>query len=115
MVTMMMVNNGEKYCNVIKDKNTTTTTTTNMSPSQPRSIAFSMQVFKRYPEVIPLVTIIGGAMVGMCVWSGYALVTKTDVQVKRSGLNRWDQIDLNRPQKKGPQFITKRGTGTHLE
>ncbi|KAK8388387.1 hypothetical protein O3P69_020406 [Scylla paramamosain] len=38
-------------------------------------------------------------MVGMCVWSGYALVTKTDVQVKRSGLNRWDQIDLNRPQK----------------
>ncbi|MPC29247.1 hypothetical protein E2C01_022472 [Portunus trituberculatus] len=43
-----------------------------------------------HSAVIPLVTIIGGAMVGMCVWSGYALVTKTDVQFTITHLARFN-------------------------
>ncbi|XP_050717347.1 uncharacterized protein LOC126999036 isoform X2 [Eriocheir sinensis] len=68
-------------------------------PPPPRSIGFSMQAFKRYPEIIPLVSILGAAMVGLSVWSGYALLTKSDVKLRRSELSRWDTIQVDQPQK----------------
>ncbi|XP_064106082.1 uncharacterized protein LOC135215408 [Macrobrachium nipponense] len=64
-----------------------------------KSYGFGVKAFKRYPEIIPLVTIMGIATVGVSAFSLYALFKKTDVQINRSDLARWETIDVNKPQK----------------
>ncbi|XP_071539908.1 normal mucosa of esophagus-specific gene 1 protein-like isoform X2 [Panulirus ornatus] len=70
-----------------------------MSYHKMKSPGFSMSTLKRFPEVIPLVAIMGIAITGASAWTIYALMTKTDVQLNRKDLFRWDKIDVTRPQK----------------
>ncbi|XP_069189534.1 normal mucosa of esophagus-specific gene 1 protein isoform X2 [Procambarus clarkii] len=64
-----------------------------------RSPGFGLHALKRFPEIVPLVSIMGIAIVGVSTWCGYALMTKTDVKLNRNDLSRWDKIDVNKPQK----------------
>ncbi|XP_066967719.1 uncharacterized protein [Macrobrachium rosenbergii] len=64
-----------------------------------KSFGFGLKALKRYPEIIPLITIMGVATVGVSAFSLYALFKKTDVQINRSDFARWETIDVNKPQK----------------
>lgn len=72
-----------------------------MSASQNtvKSYGFGLKALKKFPEVLPLVSIMGVATVGVSAFCLYALFEKTDVQINRTDLARWDKIDVNQPQK----------------
>ncbi|PVD36559.1 hypothetical protein C0Q70_03544 [Pomacea canaliculata] len=54
---------------------------------------FGMRAFKKFPELIPLATIISTACVGACCFMAYALATKPDVRVvKSSELPPWEKV-----------------------
>jgi len=64
------------------------------------SIAFGRSAFKRFPELVPLVSIISTAMVGATCFTGYMLATKPDVRVnKRSDVAPWEKVDPEKAQK----------------
>ncbi|XP_068233188.1 normal mucosa of esophagus-specific gene 1 protein-like [Palaemon carinicauda] len=64
-----------------------------------KTVGFGWKAFKKFPEIIPLVTIMGVATVGVSAFSLYSLFCKTDVQINRDELARWQTIDVNKPQK----------------
>ncbi|GFN93184.1 normal mucosa of esophagus-specific gene 1 protein [Plakobranchus ocellatus] len=49
-----------------------------------KTFGFGLRAFKKFPELIPLVTIVGGACTACCTFMGYALATKPDVRVIKS-------------------------------
>lgn len=67
-----------------------------------KSFAFGFKAMKKYPELLPLVTIMGVAVAGVAGFSIYSLFAKIDVQLDKSDAARWETIDLNKPSK----FIT---------
>ncbi|XP_042860949.1 uncharacterized protein LOC122246437 isoform X1 [Penaeus japonicus] len=69
------------------------------SQNQVKSYGFGLKALKKFPEVLPLVSIMGVATVGVGAFCLYALFEKTDVKINRSELARWDTIDVNQPQK----------------
>ncbi|XP_063587175.1 normal mucosa of esophagus-specific gene 1 protein-like isoform X2 [Penaeus indicus] len=69
------------------------------SQNQVKSYGFGLKALKKFPEVLPLVSIMGVATVGVSAFCLYALFEKTDVKINRSDLARWDKIDVNQPQK----------------
>ncbi|XP_046334928.1 normal mucosa of esophagus-specific gene 1 protein-like [Haliotis cracherodii] len=57
------------------------------------AFGFGMRAFKRFPELIPLCVIIGGACVGACSFMGYALYTKPDVRINKSdAVPPWEKV-----------------------
>ncbi|BFZ13596.1 hypothetical protein BsWGS_16635 [Bradybaena similaris] len=49
-----------------------------------KTFGFGLVAMKKFPELIPLVGIIGGACVMASAFIGYALATKPDVRVVKS-------------------------------
>ncbi|KAK3790561.1 hypothetical protein RRG08_010608 [Elysia crispata] len=49
-----------------------------------KTFGFGLRAFKKYPELVPLVSIISTAVIGCCSFMGYALATKPDVRVIKS-------------------------------
>ncbi|XP_064596013.1 uncharacterized protein LOC135462721 [Liolophura sinensis] len=53
----------------------------NAPPTQGKTFGFGMVAFKKFPELIPLAVIIGGACVMCGSFMAYAIATKPDVRV----------------------------------
>uniref|UniRef100_A0A336LZR4 CSON005178 protein n=1 Tax=Culicoides sonorensis TaxID=179676 RepID=A0A336LZR4_CULSO len=63
---------------------------------------FTWQGMKKHYAVLPLVGIIGCAVVGMCSFIGYSAFTRPDVNIRRK--EKWieadEQVDINNPKPK---------------
>ncbi|GFR72150.1 normal mucosa of esophagus-specific gene 1 protein [Elysia marginata] len=53
------------------------------SPSL-KTFGFGLRALKKYPELVPLVSIISTACFGCCSFMAYSLATKPDVRVIKS-------------------------------
>ncbi|KAL7646508.1 UNVERIFIED_CONTAM: hypothetical protein RMT77_001759 [Armadillidium vulgare] len=60
---------------------------------------FSLGVLKSNPEVAPLIIIMGVAVAGVTAFTTYSLFNKTDVTLNKSKGDRFNYIDVNKPQK----------------
>uniref|UniRef100_A0A646QCF6 Normal mucosa of esophagus-specific 1 protein n=1 Tax=Hemiscolopendra marginata TaxID=943146 RepID=A0A646QCF6_9MYRI len=63
-----------------------------------KTFGFGFRALKKYPEIIPLVGIIGVACVGVVAYSIYCF-TKSDVILDRSKAPPWERINPEQPQK----------------
>ncbi|XP_074661263.1 normal mucosa of esophagus-specific gene 1 protein-like isoform X2 [Tubulanus polymorphus] len=63
-----------------------------------KTFGFGLSALRKKWELIPLVTIIGGACVGVSAFCVYAMTTKPDV-VTRRGIPRFEALDPEKPVK----------------
>ncbi|XP_041356248.1 normal mucosa of esophagus-specific gene 1 protein-like [Gigantopelta aegis] len=64
------------------------------------SLAFSRRVFKNFPELIPLASFIGAAVLGCGTYMVYAITTKPDVRVnKKTDQPPWEKVKGNQSTK----------------
>jgi hypothetical protein len=57
-----------------------------------RTFGFGLGALKKYPELVPLVGIIGGACVMASAFVCYAVATKPDVRVVKSRGPAWEDV-----------------------
>ncbi|XP_076354720.1 normal mucosa of esophagus-specific gene 1 protein-like isoform X2 [Tachypleus tridentatus] len=65
-----------------------------------KSFGFGLRAFKKFPEILPLVTILGTACLGTVAFAFYSLYQKSDVIVnKRKEFPPWERVNPETPQK----------------
>ncbi|XP_076439257.1 normal mucosa of esophagus-specific gene 1 protein-like isoform X1 [Babylonia areolata] len=63
------------------------------NPPSLKTFGFGMHAFKKYPELIPLASILTTACFGATMFVLYSLATKPDVRVfKSSDLPPWERV-----------------------
>ncbi|XP_013794661.1 normal mucosa of esophagus-specific gene 1 protein-like [Limulus polyphemus] len=67
--------------------------------SQVKTFGFGFRAMRNKPEIIPLVTILTTACVGVAAYCVYALSQKSDVIINRKKLPPWERVDPETPQK----------------
>lgn len=66
----------------------------------PRRFGFGLKALKRYPELIPLVSILGMACSAATAYMVYSVYQKPDVRLnKHSELPPWERVNPTTPQK----------------
>jgi hypothetical protein len=65
-----------------------------------RTFGFGLVALKKFPELIPLVSILGVACAGATFYTIYSVTTKTDVVVnKGQEVPPWEKVNPETPQK----------------
>jgi len=73
-----------------------------------KTFGFGMAGLKKYPELLPIVSILGVACLGAAAFTGYSLLKKSDVEMRLVGgaIPRFERVDPTKSQK----FMSPKGT-----